>query len=176
MQYHHVGYRVKGFYNIIRYAMKADTNNEVVAAHRLGVLEFWNQYGLQAAIDHSGKSRRTLYAWKQAYREQGLTGLRSQSKAPRGKRSRHWSRAGVIQIRPLRRDFLNLGKEQVHILLKPWCQAQQVLCPSESTMGRLIADAPDRMRVSPPALTPGGKPKRYRRTPCQAPSQGLSSR
>ncbi len=84
MQYHHVGYRVKGFYNIIRYAMKADTNKEVVAAHRLGVLEFWNQHGLQAAIDHSGKSRRTLYAWKQAYREQGLTGLRSQSKAPPG--------------------------------------------------------------------------------------------
>ncbi len=29
------------------------------------------------------------------------------------------------------RDFANLGKEQVQVLLKPWCQAQGLPCLSE---------------------------------------------
>ena len=34
-------------------------------------------------------------------------------------------------------------------------------CPSAAAIGRLIGDAADKMRVSPPALTPKGKPKVY---------------
>ena len=48
-------------------------------------------------------------------------------------------------------------------MLKPWCAERQLACPSESTIGRLINDAPDNMRVSPPALTARGKPKTYKR-------------
>ncbi len=82
MQY--IGHRVKGFYPIIRYAMKADMDNEV-APQRLNVLEFRDRHGLQAAPDHSGEGRRTLYAWKKAYREQGLSALVPRLKVPQGK-------------------------------------------------------------------------------------------
>ena len=158
MQNQYLGAWIKGFYRVSSYAIKASMNNEAVA-QRLRVLKFWGKHGLQAAIDHSGKSRRTLYAWRKAYREQGLSGLTPQSKAPKNKRSRHWPRAVIGQIRALRKDFPNLGKEQLQILLKPWCQTKQLPCPSASTIGRLIADAPDKMRVSPK-----GKPKRFKRT------------
>lgn len=82
MQNQYVGAWIKGFYQVGSYAIKATMNNKTVA-QRLGVLRFWDKHGLQAAMDHSGKSRRTLYAWRKAYREQGLAGLTPQSKAPK---------------------------------------------------------------------------------------------
>ena len=48
-------------------------------------------------------------------------------------------------------------------MLEPGCAEPGLSCPSASTLGRWIADAPDKMRVTPPALTPKGKPKRFRR-------------
>ncbi len=170
MQYQYIGYRVKSFYQIIRYAMKADMNNEVTA-QRLRVLEFWDKHGLQAALDHGDQSRRTVHAWKKAYREQRLSG--SMPKAPKGKRLRRWPRAVVAQTHQLLRYFANLGKEPVHILLKPWCQAQCLPCLSESIIGRLIADAPGKMQVSPPALTPRGQAKAIPADTGQTSYQGL---
>ena len=67
------------------------------------------------------------------------------------------------QLRYWHTQIPNLGKEQLYVLLKPWCDERGLKCPSQSSIGRLIHDAHDNMRVSPPALTPKGKPKAYRR-------------
>ncbi len=42
-------------------------------------------------------------------------------------------------------------------------RAPRLVCPSASTIGRLIADTPDRMRLVPTRLTPKGKIKPLRR-------------
>ena len=131
---------------------------------KLKVLVFWDKHGLEAALDYSQKSRRTLYNWKKQYNESGMRGLRVQSTAPHTRRKRCWSPLIIKQLRYWRTELPNLGKEQLHVLLKPCCVERQLTCPSESTIGRLIQDAPDKMRVSPPALTPKGKPKTYKRS------------
>ncbi len=94
-------------------------------------------------MDHSGTSRCTLYTWKQAYHEQRLTGLMLHSEAPRTKQPCHWSGAVVSRIRPSRWDFPNRGKKQIHALLEPWRQVNNLAGLSVSTIGRLIADVPD---------------------------------
>ena len=163
MQNQYIGYGIKGFYRIGSYAIKPTMNNEVIQA-RLRVLNFWDKHGLQAAIDHSGKSRRTLYLWRKRLREKGVKGLASQSTAPKSRRERSWPTCVIEQIRYWRTEIPNLGKEQIAVLLEPWCRDKGLACPSASTIGRLISDAQDKMRVSPVSLTPKGKVKKYKRT------------
>ena len=44
-------------------------------------------------------------------------------------------------------------------VVEAWCQARNLACPSARTIGRLITDAPDKMRIIPAWLTPKGKRK-----------------
>ena len=163
MQNQYVGAWIKGFYRVANYAIKADMIDNK-AETKLKVLAFWDKHGLEAAVDYSQKSRRTLYHWKKQYSQSGLNGLIAKSTAPRRRRKRCWSPLIIQQIRYWRTELPNLGKEQLHVLLKPWCAERHLACPSESTIGRLIQDAPDKMRVSPPLLTPKGKAKVYKRS------------
>lgn len=164
MQTQYVGAWIKGFYRVASYAIKADMIDEKIEA-KLKVLAFWEKHGLAAAMDYSQKSRRTLYNWKKQYKQSGLSGLAGRSTAPYKTRQRHWPPLIIKQLRYWRKELPNLGKEQLFVLLTPWCTERGLACPSESTIGRLIQDAPDKMRVSPPALTAKGKPKVYKRTP-----------
>ncbi|BHI70982.1 hypothetical protein JNE17039_45320 (plasmid) [Escherichia coli] len=47
------------------------------------------------------------------------------------------------EIRRLRTELPNLGKEQIFVRLKPWCEQRYLACPSVSTIGRMIAAADD---------------------------------
>jgi hypothetical protein len=49
----------------------------------------------------------------------------------------------------LRTLYPNLGKEKLSVLLAPWCQEPGMALPSVSTIGRIIARAPDKMRFCP---------------------------
>jgi len=118
VQYHYAGYGIKGFYRVGSYAIKSAMNNEI-SNQRLKTLKFWDKHGIAAAIDHSGKSRRTLYSWKAAYEEAGLMGLCPKSKAPQQRRRRDWPKQLIKRIRELRCEFPNFGKEQCQVLLEP---------------------------------------------------------
>jgi hypothetical protein len=66
----------------------------------------------------------------------------------------------VIQrIRELREEFPNLGKAKVRVLLDVWCKERGIHCPSESTIGRIISRAKDKMRVTPQRLDSRGRVK-----------------
>ncbi len=58
----------------------------------------------------------------------------------------------VRQIRQLREQFPNLGKDKLQVLLRPWCRQQNIALPSVSTIGRIIARDPDKMRHAPTRL------------------------
>jgi hypothetical protein len=81
VQYQHIGYRIKGFYKLYNYAVKYGMDNQI-ARHRKHVLAFWERYGLDATLDAFKQSRRTLYNWKQQYRQGGESALAPKSKAP----------------------------------------------------------------------------------------------
>lgn len=137
------------------------------AKRRKKILDFWQKYGLEATIDAFGVSRRTLYRWKaKLERAKGdLTALNPQSKRPKRVRESQVSLEIVRQIRKLRQEYPNIGKAKLYHLLKPFCEAKGVKTPSESTIGRIIAKAPDKMRMFPYRVDFKGrvKPKKKER-------------
>ncbi|BES38886.1 hypothetical protein Ef22C037LT_45140 (plasmid) [Escherichia fergusonii] len=61
------------------------------------------------------------------------------------------------EIRRLRAELPNLGKEQIFVRLKPWCEQRYLACPGVSTIGRMIAAAHDKMRMIPVRLGSRGR-------------------
>ena len=150
MQVRWIGYRVKGFLAVADRALcwsmiSAD------AEQRFRILCFWEKHGLVATREAFGVSRRTLYAWRQRLRAGGgkPAACAPLSTRPRHLRQRRWPSALLAELRRLRAQHQNLGKEKLHPFLAAWCRQQDLRCPSVRTIGRLIADAPDKMRHAP---------------------------
>ncbi len=136
-----------------------------IAEKRIRALRFWQEHGIDAAIDAFSVSRRTLYRWKSRLgRCKGkLTSLNPQSTAPKKRRRRKWPAEVVSEIGRLRVKEPNLGKDKIYPLLKPWCEVRGIPCPSVSTIGRIIGDAPDKMRLVPQRIDRLGRVKAKRK-------------
>jgi transposase InsO family protein len=163
MQVHLIGQGVKGFYRLADYALRWG----MIAPHaqrRLEILHFWQRHGLEATLDAFQLSRRTLYLWRAKLNAEGgnVAALAPRSTAPRRRRQRQWPAALLAEIRRLRTVHPNLAKEKLHVLLVPFAAARQLPCPSARTIGRLIADAPDKMRSRPHSFGGPGKAKPVR--------------
>lgn len=164
MQIQRIGYRVKGFYAVADRALcwsmiSAD------AQERYRILCFWEKHGLEATQEAFGVSRRTLYAWRQRLRAGGgkPAACAPHSTRPHRLRQRCWPAEVINEIARLRREHANLGKEKIHPLLQAWCQTRGWRCPSVRTIGRLIADAPDKMRHAPRRVSRFGQGRTVRR-------------
>ncbi|MGY0400014.1 MAG: helix-turn-helix domain-containing protein [Ostreibacterium sp.] len=156
MSYFFTGKGIIGFKRVIDYAKRMENFSEI-AQHRLKMLTFWDKHGLQASIDAFDISRRSLYDYRRRLKANGLSGLNKQSTRPKTLRTSHWDSRIIKEIKRFRKRLPNLGKEQLQVLLAPFCQSLEVACPSASTIGRLIAKAPDKMRHSPMRLDAKGK-------------------
>jgi len=135
------------------------------ATQRYQWVLFMKKHGVQAAMDAFGVSRRTLFRLQSLLNRSGWDPrvLIPQSRAPHRRRQSNVSKAVVKKIRELREEFPNLGKAKVRVLLEPWCAEQGIPCPSESTIGRIISRAPDKMRVVPTRLDSKGRRKTIQR-------------
>lgn len=78
--------------------------------------------GIRATADAFGVSTRTLYWWRQLLRTDGPQALIPNSKAPLVRRLRRWHPDVLKEIRRLRTELPNLGKEQIFVRLKAWCE------------------------------------------------------
>lgn len=162
MQIHRVGYGVRGFWRITDYAIRFLRMVTEQAKQRAKILAFWQKHGEQATLDAFPVSRRTLYGWKKK-RILGLgrmEALNPKSRAPQKKRARVWPIEIIRMIKIIRVEHPNLGKEKIHPELKAWCDKQKIACPSVPTIGRLIADAPDKMRTERRYPSCAGRRKR----------------
>ena len=142
MQVRRLSYQVKGFVKLARYAIRWTRMITTTAKHRLKVLTFWKQYGLKAALAAFGISRRTLYGW-QAILVKGNNQpevLNERSKRPANVRKRQWPEAIKNEIKHLRDEHPNLGKDKIQVFMAPFCRAEKLPCPSASTIGNLIRD------------------------------------
>lgn len=159
MQIHKVGYRVKGFVRLANYAIRWTRMVTDKAKEKAHILAFWQKHGIKATLDAFSTKERTLYLWKKQQKEGGgeLEALNEQSKRPTHVRCRVWPPEVVFEIRRLRITHPNLGKEKVHILLAPFCTARGFSLPSAKTIGRLIADAKDKMRTFPVKVKHNGR-------------------
>ncbi len=152
----HVGVGYFGYYRATIYAMKHSAMHEI-AKLRMKALHFWEKHGINAAAEAFGVSTRTLYWWRRLLNTGGPEALIPRSKAPLVRRTKQWHPEILKEIRRLRTELPNLGKEQIFIRLKPWCEQRHLPCPSVSTIGRMIAAAHDKMRLIPVRLGPRGK-------------------
>ena len=128
------------------------------AKHKLKVLIFWEKHGLKAALDAFPVKRRTLFLWKRQFRKGGqiAEALNEHSKAPKQKRVRLWREEVIAEIKRLRWERPNLGKDKIHPLLQKFCAAGQMRCPTISTVGRIIKDCGG-LRMFPRKVSHFGK-------------------
>ena len=155
--------RVRGFYRLADYALRWGMIAPD-ARRRLEILDFWRRHGLAATREAFKVSRRTLFGWRAKLSAEGgnLAALVPKSTAPKRRRQRQWPAVLVAEIRRLRTVHPNLAKEKLHLLLLPFAAAAQLPCPSARTIGRLIAEAPDKMRGRPRRFGAPGKAKPVR--------------
>ncbi len=97
---------------------------------------------------------------------------RRRNDAGSGGGRRRWSTRAAA----LAHEHPNLGKEKLHLLVAPFAAAHRLPCPSARTIGRLIADAPDKMRSRPRAFGAPGKPKPVRQPRLRKPKHFRAER
>ena len=158
MQVHRLSYHVRGFVSLADDAIRWMRMVTEKAKHKLKVLIFWQKYGLEAAMSAYEVSERTLYVWQAKLRaSKGRPeALNDQSRKPKAIRQRQWPDQIKDQIRKLRKEHPNLGKEKIYILFQPYCQANSLKCPSASTIGNLIRDLGG-LRMSPVKVRHNGR-------------------
>ena len=133
MQTKWIGYRVKGFVALADRALYWDMICKT-AEQRYKILLFWQRHGLAGAAH---------CRWRPAAR------LDAAPTRPKQLRQRQWPAPLIAEIRRLRGLHPNLGKEKLAPFIERFCQTQRLPAPSARTIGRLIADAPDKMRGVP---------------------------
>jgi transposase InsO family protein len=128
------------------------------------VLIFWEKYGLEAAMDAFKVKRRALYYWKAQFNKGNKKpeALNEKSRAPKTRRKRLWPGEVIKEIKRLRYDHPNLGKDKIYSLLKAYCQENNLACPKTSTIGRIIKDYGG-LRIFPQKVTHFGKVKLIKR-------------
>jgi len=102
--------------------------------------------------------------WQQKVKQGhgNLESLNELTRTPKTKRKRLWSESVVAEIRRLRIDHPNLGKEKLHPFLLGFCKQRGLKCPQPRTIGRLIKDDGG-MRTFPQKISHFGKTKPVKR-------------
>jgi len=134
------------------------------AKQKLNILIFWEKHGLGATLDAFQVKRRTLFLWKQQFAAGGkiAEALNEKSRAPKKKRARLWREEVIAEIKRLRWDHPNLGKDKIEPLLRRFCFQNAFPCPASSTIGRLIKDCGG-LRMFPQKVSHCGKIKPLQR-------------
>lgn len=88
-----------------------------------------------------------------------MEALNPKSRKPKVVRKKEWHPDVIQEVKRLRAIHPNLGKEKVHILLKSFCHLRAIRLPSISTIGRMIANDPCKMRIFPMTVSHFGKMK-----------------
>ena len=142
MQIHRISYHIKGSVKLNDYAIQYNHMLTDKAKHKARVLAFWEKHNIEATIDAFNIQERTLYLWKSQLRkgEGKLIALNEKSKKPINIRRREWSQSIKDEIRRIREEHPNLGKDKIYPFLDKFCEKHNLLCPSISTIGNLIKD------------------------------------
>ena len=151
-------YGVRGSGQLTAYALRWGSMLTETAQRRVRILAFWAKHGTEATTEAFGISRSTLYGWQATVKKGNgvLEVLNPHSRAPQHRRHRLWPAPVITEIRRLRQTHPNLGKDKLHPELLAFCQQTGQKCPSIATVGRLIADAPDKMRLVPQKVRHNG--------------------
>ena len=150
---------VKGFVTIYNRAVRYRYMITEQAQKRYKILIHWSKHGLQSTIDAFSVSRRTLFNWK-CLLKKGTNkpeDLNPKKTIPKQKRKRLWDFRILEEIKRLRIEHPNLGKEKIYPLLLDFADIEGILkCPKPMTIGRLIKDMGG-LRTFPQRITGTGR-------------------
>ncbi|MEK7062790.1 MAG: hypothetical protein AAB946_02015, partial [Patescibacteria group bacterium] len=134
------------------------------AKKRCRILAFWEKYGTEAAEEAFKIKRRTLFYWQKKLKNGmgKLEFLNPISKAPKKRRKRLWDERIIEELKRLRWQHPNLGKEKLYPELKKFCDVLNLQCLKSKTIGRLIKDLGG-LRMAPTKFSIFGKEKKVNR-------------
>lgn len=109
---------------------------------RLKIIEFFDEYGADATRKAFGKSRSTIYPWKQKLKDSGgkLSSLAPDSREPLNRRRRRHDPFIDQFVVDYRTKYPGVDKVTITPILKDACQGRGIKSPSESMVGRIISD------------------------------------
>jgi len=147
------------------------------AKKRAQILDFWKKHGPEAVEEAYGVKERTLFNWKRSLKEgQGkLEALNPGKRTPKHTRRRLWDPRILEELKRLRYERPNLGKEKLHPILKKFCTAQGLTTPGTRTIGRLVVDLGG-LRMVPLRITGMGRIKPLTRVKALRKPGGLVAR
>ena len=168
---------VKGSRTLQEYAIRFAYMISEGAKRRAKILTFWQTHGLAATTDAHDVKRRTLFGWQRKLKEGHgkLESLNTGSRAPKIKRKRLWPPDVIEEIKRLRYDHPNIGKEKLHPLLLEFCETKKLSCPKVRTVGRIIVDLGG-LRVVPQRITGTGRVRPIVRQKSERKPHGFTAR
>jgi transposase InsO family protein len=129
------------------------------AKRRMKILVHWERYGMESTLHAYEVTERTLWYWKQRFEKEGRRpeALNPRSRAPRKKRTRTWHPEILAELRRLRTEHPNIGKEKLYPELATFVEVSNLgECPKPSTIGRLLKDLGG-LRSTPQKITGTGR-------------------
>jgi len=116
---------------------------------RLEIIKFCDEFGFKATKQAFGKSRSTIYLWKQKLKNSGgkLSALAPGDRSPRNKRHRVVDPFIERFIVEYRSAHARADKTTITPALAAACAKEGIKPVSESTVGRIIRDLKDKGRL-----------------------------
>ena len=146
------------------------------AKQRTRILAFWDKHGTTATEEAFEVKRRTLFLWQRNLKKGlgNLEALNPIKRIPRRRRKRTWDIRILEELRRIREERRNLGKDKIHPLLKQYTETINLKCPSVPTIGRLISDLGG-LRICPQKITGMGKIVKVKRNKATRKPKGFKA-
>ena len=156
---------VRGFLTVYNNAIKFRYMISEEAKRRMRIHIFWEKHGLDATLEAFDTKRRTVFEWKKTLKNNNgkIESLNPKSRAPKHTRKRLWEESIIEEIKNIRKDRPNLGKDKLHPLILDFCDMKGLKSPSITTIGRLIKDCGG-LRRAPQKITGTGRIVKVNRT------------
>ncbi|OGW56383.1 MAG: hypothetical protein A2Y81_06485 [Nitrospirae bacterium RBG_13_43_8] len=115
-------------------------DGSAVAAQRMKIISFYEQYGERATIEAFSTDRKVINRWRKRLRDMGgkLIALVPLSTRPKRVRKSTIPMEIIEFIKSVRRERPRLGKEKIKPLLDAYCIQRGMKSISESTVGNII--------------------------------------
>lgn len=117
--------------------------------HRIKVIEFFDEFGLDASKKAFKVGRSTIFSWKQKLDKSGgkLSSLAPKSKAPKTRCRRVVRQEHIDFIRDYRHEHPGVDKLTIKSVLDAVCIATGINIISESTIGRIITELKEKGEI-----------------------------
>ena len=126
---------------------------------RFYILRYWHNFGLEKTIKNYNVSKSTLYRWRSRLTKGGLSGLSELSPLPTIPKNKRkpaiWPQEVLNEITMLKVIYPNIGRQQLHYMVKCFCEPRHLPCPCPSSIVRLIKNRmPHYKAVNGPLINP----------------------